>query len=554
MVAERFTNVGAGRRHRRRWIGIIAPILLLHPLSVDVAAALGDDDESTDAGLRPVHTISFRDSPRIGRCVFSVDSKSLFVELHPQAVNVWALLVYRWPEILGALAGLATLCLMLFLWRILRRRQFVGRPHCRKCNYCLEGCPSERCPECGYEHALPRAIVGRPTRRRVLPTVVALVLVASGYATLHIARVPRSGTANDWINWWSVDLLKWAREKGQTAITDKATAVTRIVELDVATGKILRAPVTRAGDFELSALSPGGEVMLLRQRYKPVELLMVDTTSGQLMRTFSHPDVDSRGVGSVKGLAGFSDDGQNVYVVWLDRQRSETQLIRWCLKTGEAVVVLKTDTVVQHLRRGGDMVWPRPLHCVPGSAGWVLELPHPFPGRGGTDDRNEILVRDLGRGGEVVQRIPYSEFSLRTPVFSADTLRMFMRGPRCPGGICGWDLRTAEELPGFGSLPEGYYSVGGLAYDQQHERLFSSFHCRHLPEHSRMILAADTRKRVWIGRFLYSDTREPCGPHRLRLSPDGRTLATACSWQGNQTRKPSGQELLLWDLSILDVQ
>lgn len=160
-------NVAFGVR-RPRWRALVAglsvSLLLLN------GPSFGQDRVTNDpVRLTLAHVIEFDDGPNIGETVFSTDGKSIYVLLHPEAVIIWSLLGYHWPEILGLfVAGTVGVALMM-AWRAARRKLIPGKPHCRKCSYCLEGCPSDTCPECGHDHSRNGVVVGKPLWRRLLP-------------------------------------------------------------------------------------------------------------------------------------------------------------------------------------------------------------------------------------------------------------------------------------------------------------------------------------------------------------------------------------------------
>src|SRR5262249_38977096 len=143
-------------------------------------------------------------NPYIQSAAFSPDGETLYVLINDQAINLWAILVYFWPEIGGGLVALAAILFLLALRRILRTPRLPAQPHCRPCNYCLKSAPSQVCPECGKP--IKRTIRGRTTRRRVLVFVIPLGVVALAYSLPWAFWLPRPGWFSRSVNWWSYDI------------------------------------------------------------------------------------------------------------------------------------------------------------------------------------------------------------------------------------------------------------------------------------------------------------------------------------------------------------
>jgi hypothetical protein len=89
--------------------------------------------------LKWTHHISFPETQGIRSVVFSHDGNTAYANAFVNVLDVWQVGVHFWPEILGAIAGLATLVALLLVARSLRRPRRVGLPHCPACNYDLSG-------------------------------------------------------------------------------------------------------------------------------------------------------------------------------------------------------------------------------------------------------------------------------------------------------------------------------------------------------------------------------------------------------------------------------
>jgi len=223
------------------------------------AADPGSDEAISDGGIDPYCEITYLETPRINSAVFSADGKTIYILTIGKSINVWAVLVYCWPEILGAIVLLSALAFTIIVRRVVRRKQDKGRPYCRPCGYCLQSLVGDRCPECGVDVSVKKPIMGRSTRRRILPWGVACAMVVGGYAALHVAQVSRRGAASAWLNWWSFDLLSWATDNNKPWLIKRASFVNRVLEVDVGTGETIRTIIARRGYAQLPLVrSPDG--------------------------------------------------------------------------------------------------------------------------------------------------------------------------------------------------------------------------------------------------------------------------------------------------------
>jgi hypothetical protein len=145
--------------------------------------------------LLPAKTVRIDGVNAINALRPTPDGAGVFFTAHVTAINLWALLVSSWPEIGGGIVGLAGLVCGWTICRTLRRRRIPGLPYCRRCGYCLESLPSERCPDCGDERARRRAIIARPAWRRLAPGLVIVATLASTYAGLLIGEGAAGGVA-----------------------------------------------------------------------------------------------------------------------------------------------------------------------------------------------------------------------------------------------------------------------------------------------------------------------------------------------------------------------
>ncbi len=159
------------------------------------------------------------------------------------SVNLWSLLVYGWIEIV---ATVAVGILVVALWRLLHRRRAIGQPHCRRCNYLLVNLGADVCPECGIALTSRNRVVGRPRGLRIAITAALLVAVFGGYAAGY-RRLARQGSVSTWCQWLSPGLYDYARRNRQFWLLDHRSWRCRVVEIDLADGRVTRTLFSRDG-------------------------------------------------------------------------------------------------------------------------------------------------------------------------------------------------------------------------------------------------------------------------------------------------------------------
>ncbi|MEX2212790.1 MAG: hypothetical protein WD768_01595 [Phycisphaeraceae bacterium] len=141
--------------------------------------------------------------------------------------NVWAFIVYFWPEILFLILFLGLLVILWRVVRVMRRPQAVGEPICRRCRYQLTGINGEACPECGTKLTPRNRILGRSRRRRLAVPLALGALILSGASVLFYFWYPplgdyqwgwnsdlsREGSVSSWFIWPSDSLHAWTIER-----------------------------------------------------------------------------------------------------------------------------------------------------------------------------------------------------------------------------------------------------------------------------------------------------------------------------------------------------
>lgn len=209
------------------------------------------------------------------------DGEHIYVDFHVGSVNLWAVLVFYWPEIVGVLFGLM---LLVMLWRLIRRKRIIGQPHCRRCNYLLIKAQSDRCPECGLLLTPRNRVIGRPQSWRIALAASLLLAITGGYLAGR-ARLPREGAVSDWFHWLSPRLYDWAWHNGQQWLHQRKAWLMKIVEIDPSSGRVTRTMVqrTRGPIMGMQPTRDGDSIVI----WTPTEVAQYSTETGRLLAELS---------------------------------------------------------------------------------------------------------------------------------------------------------------------------------------------------------------------------------------------------------------------------
>lgn len=509
-------------------------VVLLVMIGASSLFAQDSTQAETDAlpEYEPTHRVRFPGSPNIRGITFSADGHSIFVHLQDLAINLWEVLVYYWPEVLGTLTAVTTIVCTIALWRITHRKRLVGEPHCRQCNYCLKGCESERCPECGAQ--IKRPVIGRSMRRRTWPFAAPLVFMLALYGSLWLLRVPRSGYVRDWIHWWSYGLAAWACESNSPLADRWGRLVNRIVEVDVATGELLETSVTWGSSqlvgFPITLTPDGAHLLMTLQDHD--RLSLISTRSGRVVKRLSYGKWPKRRISRWRQVAGFDDAGKTVYLVAFDQKGHKTYLLAWEWQSDQTTVLLESDAETQSSKPGPTTL-PREYHYIPGtSPPHFLELPASY--RVG-DEAIEILVRDSSQPNRVVTRFSTTLWAYFDTPISPDGKSVFVYRRDSENALTEFDLSTGAFLSII-NAPAGHRYGPGQT-DKSRRLLVVTGECllptsRRLPygagdqPGAPVFLVRDMVRKRWVGRYAVPEhwlPREPC------VSPDGcRFAAWGC--------------------------
>ena len=279
----------------------------------------------------PSRVIDLPPDAQVLAIALSPDGRTLYVEATVYQANVWAILVYYWPEMAGILLVLGAL---VYARRLLRRgRRIVGEPYCRRCGYWLRGLDgTSACPECGIPRS-PRNIIAGTRRRWRLAVAAGLVVAAAlGYA-LGGEQLPRDGQVGEWFEWRSQAVATWEKRHGAAAVMRRTEPRRVLVAAVPSTGKVVR---TFANEASSSAewsnrglvVSPDG-ARVYRLAREPRRVEQYDAASGRLLRTLVPSPVPRR-PGELRQLST-SLDGATVYAV------AGQTLVAWDAATGQAL-------------------------------------------------------------------------------------------------------------------------------------------------------------------------------------------------------------------------
>ncbi|MFT3683497.1 MAG: hypothetical protein QM783_01000 [Phycisphaerales bacterium] len=204
--------------------------------------------------LKLVAEHTWADCPNLGNAAFSPDGTTLYLLKRPDELNVGAMAVWFWPEVLSLIALVLLAKTLRRVWVVARHRQDRAKMYCRGCGYDLSATATEAvCPECGKG----KRVAGRGAIRRVLPVgVVALLMVgalACAYAMHWRMSTP------EWLvpsGPYSRMAFEWAHRVAPTWVAELAEPAGEIVKIDAATGRLETASAVRMsqcmGEMRLS--------------------------------------------------------------------------------------------------------------------------------------------------------------------------------------------------------------------------------------------------------------------------------------------------------------
>ncbi|MCA9310948.1 MAG: hypothetical protein KDA21_07070, partial [Phycisphaerales bacterium] len=404
----------------------------------------------------------FAHSPEVVQVAFGPDD-TLYVAANTELVNLWAVIVSHWPELLGVVLGVVLLVALVRFVSVMRRPQVVGRVYCRGCNYDVSDTP-ETCPECGRALAKVPARRGRTRRRRLVrPAALA------GVAMVLYALPWFLGVGRDWpwlagrAHWYSSDAVTWIRDHNAARYAPFIAGGTELLGVDMAKGtwrRIAFVDDTFAVGLEFELMiSPDGRWTVMNDRGH-TELVAIELKRGRVIGRLEAPGLPS--ITTVQrsgwsGMAGFAPDSRTVYAARSDQRQQTTALHAWNPFADEMKQIVEVSSdVFKHPQI--TMVESRGWRVIPTDHGPAfLSCPSMYAFISDRIEKRQFSTAVLfDEQGEEIERFPL-EFQRRPwPEVRADGAILYLSGqpPRPWKYIVGEGATPlALQAPPLGSRP-----------------------------------------------------------------------------------------------------
>jgi hypothetical protein len=474
----------------------------------------------------------------------------LYVLLHPESIDLWALAVHYWPEVFGGFSGLAAIIGAVLIGRVARRPRQRGEPYCRRCNYHLvhlarpdPALPKKfivdegaRCPECGVELGKRPPLRARRAVVRILPIAAPVGAVVIAYGLLMALGVARDGRASEWLYFSSGIVNRWDAAHKPAWMKPWRRAVSRVVAVDPGTGTVVRTVCERREETWINlGLTPDGGSFFLQGARST--LLRISARSGRTLGSLTVPRINGTGQDESAAVVGFSRDGNTVFLACLDEPGQRSQLWAWDLATGgHRIVIDEPAYVVQNraqIRRYlmGETSPDRFLSITS-----FME----------SNETQKYTVEVFGADGSLQRSFDLPVFSQNHPGGLMATSGPAVT-PEC-GTMFGWfDVGCLLEA----DIESGSRTGLLKCPDERGGFLFSPI----VSKDGRLlgggayvgsIFIRDIRAHAWLARLTHDGSL--IAP-QLFISPDNRWFA-ATPFQNTPVRRPI-HELLLFDLSQL---
>ena len=300
---------------------------LLIPANVPVNA---DPLIETD----PIRTIDFPEYEIVSDFALSSNGSRAYAVVLTNAVNITALAVYYWPESLVVIGALWTLFALAWIRKRTRHPQLVGQKCCPSCGYCIEGCPTQRCPECGNPRAAARFVIGRTRRRRAVGLLTSILAYWTVYAGMHLFHLPRTWQGIARYEYYSTALARWQAQGGLKLPGQFINSITEVIAVDVERGKVIDHLLTRSGKVfgfwvYADSIALDGNVLLLSFcGLHHGELLALDVRNGDVIRSCSCVREKDHEYG-LDHFLGFDPTGRSAYYVFRDHRNWRVSVGAW---------------------------------------------------------------------------------------------------------------------------------------------------------------------------------------------------------------------------------
>lgn len=317
--------------------------------------------------IPPAAEIAFPNTTSV-QAAFGRDSETLIVQTSENAINLFGLAVYFWPEFLGGLTFLLIVWALLRWWRAARTPRLAGRPHCRRCNYCLTGLTEDRCPECGAPPSKRRPIIGRSLARRVGPLLAVATVAALTYGALWAFQVPRVGYINGLISIWSPEWYNAARKRNATSfdrlILKLGGATTCMAEYDAGSGKQRRLVCRLRGNPSRDSFKGSRANGAIWTILSAVRMCAVSQSDGEILLDCALPP-ELKFTGRWNQIAGITSDGTRAIAVIYDIAREKAVVMAVDTSSGALTTLFEVDTVPSTIFQSGRVV--PTFYLVPGA-------------------------------------------------------------------------------------------------------------------------------------------------------------------------------------------
>lgn len=266
-------------------------------------------------------------------------SDSMVAFTNTMAINIWSLAVYYWPEALGIVS---LVLLLICLWRWLRFNLIVGQPHCRKCHYSLIAFEGDTCPECGVELTEHNRIIGRRFGWRMVICLIMSAIVLVGYLPGR-KHLPRQGWFADRYEILSPRVYRWLFN-WNTLRSRHSKFLQRFVEIDVATGRLIREITTRAGRQIHSEFTFDRKAAVMRHG---LMIQLFDLSNGQCLADFDMVEQAGEYLDHDANNIVWMAMGNAPEILYLSTRNGSIQA--WNLVDGEVEILTKTDGLLSRL-------------------------------------------------------------------------------------------------------------------------------------------------------------------------------------------------------------
>ncbi|MCZ6835443.1 MAG: hypothetical protein O7G85_06685 [Planctomycetota bacterium] len=307
--------------------------------------------ESTTTGWR--HHLEYQNVRSIA---FDPNGNSVYVHLHEPVINVWAVLVNHWPELLTGVLVLETLLLIAFFIRIGRRPQLRDRPYCRRCNYDLSShveCIDDgkrgrfdvtkdtKCSECGIDLNCELLRRGKSARRRLALIGPVWLVTSLGLVAMFGLGVPRQGAVSRHAFWPSTGLVEIVEARKIGFLGPWIKNADHVIEVDLERGLTIRTVLMRQSlVYSDISISRDGQWLFLSGP-KPNEMTRYGISDGQVKSSVMLPGM-TMGFHDEPSIIAFAPDDSMAYVQWLDYEHDTCGVSAWDLENDQCEVMVKT--------------------------------------------------------------------------------------------------------------------------------------------------------------------------------------------------------------------